>query len=510
MLHHIPQPAQLKPTFVLHKALIDMSFMKSTALIGLIASIAHVAAHGRVSGIVADGVYYEGYSAGFQYSPKPPTVVGWSIPKDINTGFIAPDAYGSPDIICHLDATPGGASASVKAGGTVELQWTPWPTGHHGPVIDYLANCNGNCSSVDKTTLKFNKIDEMGLIDDNVFAGNWASDKMITTNNTWSVTIPPTTAPGNYVLRHEIIALHSAQNVNGAQNYPQCVNLKVTGAGTDSLASGTLGEALYKATDAGIAFNIYTKLPSYPIPGPTLYKDAVATPKGNTTSVTVPQSTFVSGSQSTSVVVPSSSSIVVSQSTYVDVPESTSAAVSGSSGSAAETVTYTTAAAVTSTTEAYVTGTSTPTTSDAYVSPISITTSIAKSIVVDLSSSSASAVDAVISTAAVSTTDAAVTTAAEGSNTMTTVPDVTYESSTPAASATPSISPASVAAPTVTVAVTTPAGPIAEPSTGPTGSTKSVKPLPPGTTLEQLLEWLEIMLLSMFKDGERKVHARAF
>ena len=43
---------------------------------------------------------------------------------------------------------------------------------------------------------------------------------MIKNNNTWSVTIPMGIKAGNYVLRHETIALHQAQAVGGAQNYP--------------------------------------------------------------------------------------------------------------------------------------------------------------------------------------------------------------------------------------------------------------------------------------------------
>lgn len=72
--------------------------------------------------------------------PEQPVVVGWSIPEDTNNGFIAPAEYTNPDIICHLNATNGQTSATVKAGGTVELQWTPWPSSHHGPVIGTLPN----------------------------------------------------------------------------------------------------------------------------------------------------------------------------------------------------------------------------------------------------------------------------------------------------------------------------------------------------------------------------------
>ena len=194
-----------------------MSFSKTTTLLGALLLVGKVAAHGTVSGIVADGIYYQGYSPSMQYANPQPNIIGWSVPEDLSNGFIDPNNCTSPNIICHLGATPAPISASVKAGGTVELQWTPWPSSHHGPVIDYLANCNGPCSSVEKTSLEFTKIDGIGLVDDTNVPGNWATDKLIAANNSWTVTIPESIAPGNYVLRHEIIALHSAGSADGAQ-----------------------------------------------------------------------------------------------------------------------------------------------------------------------------------------------------------------------------------------------------------------------------------------------------
>lgn len=84
---------------------------------------------------VTNNFSYEGYYSDFQYLATQPKVVGWSIPEDQSNGFIAPDAYNSSDIICHLGATNAQASAPVSAGGIVELQWTAWPSSHHGPVI---------------------------------------------------------------------------------------------------------------------------------------------------------------------------------------------------------------------------------------------------------------------------------------------------------------------------------------------------------------------------------------
>ncbi|KAH8594680.1 glycosyl hydrolase family 61-domain-containing protein [Bisporella sp. PMI_857] len=262
-----------------------MSFSKISVLAGTVAFATRAAAHGLVLGIVADGVYYDGYNTNYKYMATQPEVAGWSIPEDESRGFIAPSAYTDPDIICHLDATNGQAYATVAAGGVVELQWTEWPESHHGPMIDYLASCNGDCTTVDKTTLEFFKIDEVGLIDGSAAPGTWGSDQMIANNNTWAVTIPSDIAPGKYVLRHETIALHSANNADGAQNYPQCVNLEITGSGT-ATPSGVLATEFYTPADLGILVNIYQALSTYVIPGPTLYSGAVDTPQTGATSAT--------------------------------------------------------------------------------------------------------------------------------------------------------------------------------------------------------------------------------
>lgn len=148
--------------------------------------------------------------------------------------------------------------------------WTAWPESHIGPVLTYVANCgtaDDACSTVDKTTLKWVKIDEAGI---NLDTQKWAAEDLIANNNTWSVTVPDSLAPGPYVFRHEIIAMHGAGSEGGAQNYPFCINIAITGSGTES-PEGTLGTELYTSTDPGILFNPYTTLTDYTIPGPALF-----------------------------------------------------------------------------------------------------------------------------------------------------------------------------------------------------------------------------------------------
>jgi hypothetical protein len=86
-------------------------------------------------------------------------------------------------------------------------------------------------------------------------------------NFQWQVRIPKNIKAGEYILRHEIISLHQ----NGEpQNYPQCLNLKVTGGGKDE-PKGMKATSLYSDYED---FNIYQKFTSYPIPGPPMIDGA--------------------------------------------------------------------------------------------------------------------------------------------------------------------------------------------------------------------------------------------
>ena len=214
-----------------------------------------------------------GYQPRFKYNPPVPKLIGWSIPDDDSLGPVDPSNYTNPAIICHIEATPAPLTAPCQPGATVELQWNPWPEGHKGPVLTYLANCNGPCESVDPTKLEFFKIQELGLLGSapHLTPGYWATDKLIEANTTWTVEIPKDIAPGNYVLRHELIALHSAHELDGAQNYPQCINLQIDGSGT-ATPKGVPAMELYKPDDKGIHYNIWAPtLAAYTIPGPPLY-----------------------------------------------------------------------------------------------------------------------------------------------------------------------------------------------------------------------------------------------
>ncbi|KAM0449192.1 hypothetical protein ACHAO4_007856 [Trichoderma viride] len=250
--------------------------MKSSAKLTLTALgclAGSVLGHGQVQNFTINGVYNQGFILDYYYDKvntgKFPNVAGWYA-EDLDLGFIAPDAYTTPDIICHKNSAPGAITATIPAGGTVVFYWGPNPWPHpYGPIITYLAQCSGSCTTVDKTSLRWVKIQESGI---NYSTQVWANQALINQGNKWSVTIPSSLKAGNYVIRHEILAAHGAENADGMQNYPQCINLAITGSGTKSLPAGTAATALYKPTDPGILFNPYTTITNYTIPGPALWQ----------------------------------------------------------------------------------------------------------------------------------------------------------------------------------------------------------------------------------------------
>ncbi|KAK3292839.1 glycoside hydrolase [Chaetomium fimeti] len=86
------------------------------------------------------------------------------------------------------------------------------------------------------------------------------------------VTIPSCLSDGEYLLRAEHIALHSAGSAGGAQFYISCAQLSVTGgSGSWSPKSQVAFPGAYSATDPGILINIYYPVPtSYTPAGPAV------------------------------------------------------------------------------------------------------------------------------------------------------------------------------------------------------------------------------------------------
>ncbi|KAI9150724.1 Endoglucanase-4 [Paramyrothecium foliicola] len=247
----------------------SQTMFHSIILKALLAATA-VSAHGYVASVVAGGKTYKGYNPSIYPWQPDQGSVAWPY-QATDLGFVAPDALRGSEIACHRGSSNAKLYATVAAGQELTLTWK---LSHKGPIFDYLAPCNGECTTANKDSLRFFKIAEKGQIArgaGNGTPGRWAPDDLISNGLKWKVRIPANVAPGNYVLRHEILALHSAGQQGGAQFYPQCINLKITGSG-NAKPTGVRAAELYTANHPGVVYNIYNDNtnPTYRMPGPAV------------------------------------------------------------------------------------------------------------------------------------------------------------------------------------------------------------------------------------------------
>ncbi|KAI1085539.1 glycosyl hydrolase family 61-domain-containing protein [Whalleya microplaca] len=262
----------------------------------------------------------------------------------------------SSDLVCNVNGGTAVASfVSAAAGDKVTFEWYHNTRGddiidssHKGPIITYIAPyTEGNGADAIWT-----KINEEGLTDQ-----TWAVDTLISNKGKKEVTLPSGLAAGKYLLRQEIIALHEADvayasnSARGAQFYPSCVQLEVTGSGSTTPSENFDFNTGYTSTDPGIVYNLYTTpYAAYTIPGPTVWSgsgsgsgsastsvkavasSAVATSKAAATSAATSASTSAAKSVATSVATSAASSAAT---TLTQTRAPTSAASSGSATSTA-------------------------------------------------------------------------------------------------------------------------------------------------------------------------------
>lgn len=119
--------------------------ISSTVLFAVAATLLDsVTAHGFVKGVNINSKFTNGSDPVWFYSPAAsrPQTAGWdALNQDI--GFVEPASFGTTDINCHKSATAGKLYATANAGDTVQFIWSTWPDSHKGPIINYIAPCNG-------------------------------------------------------------------------------------------------------------------------------------------------------------------------------------------------------------------------------------------------------------------------------------------------------------------------------------------------------------------------------
>lgn len=180
----------------------------------------------------------------------------------------------SNDIVCNggpNPTTPSNAVITVQAGSQAKLTWRHTlnsgpndviDSSHKGPVMAYMKKV-GNALTDSGVGGGWFKIQEDG------FDGSkWGVDRLIANQGVQTVTIPSCIAPGQYLLRGELIALHGANSNKGAQFYMECAQINVVGGSASKTPSTVSLPGAYKQNDPGVLVNIYSGLKSYSIPGP--------------------------------------------------------------------------------------------------------------------------------------------------------------------------------------------------------------------------------------------------
>lgn len=140
---------------------------------------------------------------------------------------------GSNDIRCNAAPKAAAGKCTAAAGDTVTVEMHQQPGdrscsneaiggAHYGPVSVYMTKV-ADAATADGSTGWFK-----------IYEDGWASAGSVGDNDQWGTKdlnaccgkadakIPSDLAPGDYLLRAEVIALHTASSAGGAQFYVSC------------------------------------------------------------------------------------------------------------------------------------------------------------------------------------------------------------------------------------------------------------------------------------------------
>jgi len=227
-----------------------------------------VAAHGYVNNATIGGkeyTFYQPYQDPYMNNVKRISrpIQGNGPVENVAISDIQCGGYAAGGI---NGSSPAALHADAAAGSDVELFWTLWPESHMGPTVTYMAKCpDTGCNNyMPESNAVWFKVQEEGR---EGTSDKWGSDALQVAGGSVTYTIPKCIASGYYLVRHEIIALHAAYQYPGAQFYPGCHQLKVSGGGSTKPAGLVSFPGAYKGSDAGITYDAY-KAQAYTIPGP--------------------------------------------------------------------------------------------------------------------------------------------------------------------------------------------------------------------------------------------------
>jgi len=181
----------------------------------------------------------------------------------------------SNTLTCNVNGDSGSSvsTITVASGATLTFEWhqhdqrtgeDPISAGHKGPVMVYIAKAPSTAASFNGQGAVWTKIYQSGLLSPST--QQWATDVVNSSAGKHSVTLPKSLPAGQYLVRAEIIALHTASTYPGAQFYIGCAQINISSGGSANPPKVSLPGA-YKGSDPGITVNIYNNLQSYTPPG---------------------------------------------------------------------------------------------------------------------------------------------------------------------------------------------------------------------------------------------------
>ncbi|KAK6335605.1 hypothetical protein TWF696_002372 [Orbilia brochopaga] len=242
----------------------------------------------------------------------------------------------STDIVCNVNGQSG-ANVDVipaNAGDTIQVQWDV--STHPGPIVHSLFGPVSSAKSATGVGSWF-KIQELDYAN-----SQWANEVLMANAGKFSFKLPANLASGEYLLRSEMLALHGAQTLGGAQFYIGCMQLKITGPGGNCSPKYSLPGA-YKATDNNIYIPdfYYGFVPStYSAPGPAVAtctggggsQPTTLTTSRTTTVVTTSRSTTAATTRSTTGATTRTTTAAVTSRTTTTTSRTTTAAGDGGGG----------------------------------------------------------------------------------------------------------------------------------------------------------------------------------
>ncbi|KAG9091190.1 hypothetical protein FRC07_011897 [Ceratobasidium sp. 392] len=268
-----------------------MLFSSVFSILALVATGAN--AHGFVDSITCNGKTWKGNLPWNRNAIKSPI-------RSISTTSPYKDPKGVFQT-CGQNAKPGAAVAPIDAGSDLIIDWkgtdkSEWPH-EFGALITYMAKvpAGQSATAVDPKNFEFFKIKQTGQ--EAGQKSGWFLQR-IKNGEKYKVTIPKELENGEYIVRHEIIATHLANNKGGAEFYTSCFQVNVqkgTGSAKTKPSPTVRHPGAYSASDPGLfAPRIFDPGFKYQFPGGPLATFSNSGSPGTgvaNTNVTVPATT---------------------------------------------------------------------------------------------------------------------------------------------------------------------------------------------------------------------------